>query len=150
MNVLGPVSQPISPLAATSPVRGSQTSSLTENGVGVCFSSRSRADVGSGVNAIESSAKKSRNESRMPFVFAVFAKSRSVFAIAWSVGGMASCAVTNGVTTSESMHAATDFGLIMWISLRRQFAVFPPSVSGLLNFSRRLTYLAYNAGLTDG
>ena len=87
--------------------------------VGVCFSSRSRADVGSGVNAIESSAKKSRNESRMPFVFAVFAKSCSVSAIAWSAGGTASCAVTNGVTRSESTQAATDFGLIVWISLRR-------------------------------
>ena len=138
MKVLGPVSQPISPLAATSPVRGSQSSSLTENGVAVCFSSRSRADVGSGVNAIESSAKKSRNESRMPFVFAVLRE--LPLRVRHRLERRRDAVLRRDERSDDKReHARGDgFPADHVDLLATPFAVIPRSVSGFLNFSCRL------------
>ena len=61
-----------------SPVRGSHLSSVAENGCAGRLCSRAFAEVGSGVNAIASSAKNSRKESRTPLSVAVCAKDRSV------------------------------------------------------------------------
>ena len=102
MKVDGPVSHPSSPLAATSPVRGSQISSCSVNGRAGPARSRAFADTGAGSNVIASSSKYSRNESRIPFAVAAFANAVSVSASDCNSAGICGCVVTSDVTNSAA------------------------------------------------